>query len=298
MPRNGNYKYMSLNAESQEAETESRDAWLNVAASEVGLFGQGWEAFEEVDRPRVECALAVPDDDPAIVNSLLTYITVTTFLAGFAVADFGSFKAEAWAAEDGSVGVRGCAFLIIMAWVSGCTMYMSIVGVVIAAVYYRARNQLAPAWDRLSWDQSCEAAMKPVIEALGTGDGLKGRRHEAFQQAFAIVLRSTPDWSHSFALGGRGLDTVLKLRLRRSENDEDVWMLFCEGPAECISKKCFHILQARSFPFTVIMYIVAQSIKALRGVDDKLVVTVVCILSLWMGRMAHTLGPMYMKLND
>ena len=74
--------------------------------------------------------------DDFIVTALLTFITVTTFLAGFAVADFGAFShadwdepVTEWLSASWGLAAPWCrcykfAYLLLMAFVSGNAMYL------------------------------------------------------------------------------------------------------------------------------------------------------------------------------
>ena len=52
----------------------------------AGVAGQ-WEAFERADNPTVEYNFDELQNEHPPMTALLTFLTVSTFLAGFAIAD-------------------------------------------------------------------------------------------------------------------------------------------------------------------------------------------------------------------
>ena len=256
-----------------------------------------WAAFEQADDPAMKYDFSVPEGESHRVTALLTFITVTTFLAGFAVTDFGSFSRGEWTNEEGQEKTSGYAFLVIMAWVSGNSMYLSVLGVMNVAVYYRAKNQ--PGFHAGSWEQRSLACVQPITPALSKGDGLKGRRRQTFGQALKAVVEANPDWQHTVALSGLDIQSKVMLHNAVSAGSE-TWTVSWQDPPTFLadSERSTSVLGTYTFPVTIMLYILAQALKALREMDMWVVVAVAGILGFWMSRMAMDLRGIYAKLND
>lgn len=113
------------------------------------------------------------------MTALLTFLTVSTFLAGFAIADYGSFTIEEWQAGDYGHEF-GAAYVIMVAFVVEATLTCRCEASwwVLCII---AREIKFPII------RPCAGCRAPVTAALSKGDGLKGKRQELYQKAICTA---------------------------------------------------------------------------------------------------------------
>jgi hypothetical protein len=250
--------------------------------------------------------------DEAIITALLTFVTVTTFLAGFAVADFGGFVhdewgavAEEWLGSKSSGEAYLYTYLMLMAFVSGNAMYLSVSGVMIAAVYYRTRNQT------IDWSAQAERACEPVTAAL---ESLRGQRLHCYNEAIKVLYEQDEDYSNvlqmiygdkscfpsnypGLSIRSRKPTEEERIEMEPTEGDH-VWEIMCRDPAKMAEELAFRLFQEHSFQYTCLFYVAAQGMQAIRGCDKRLCVLVVGILGYWMWQMNTKLQRIYGKMRD
>lgn len=69
--------------------------WGTKNTKSSSVQSHNWERFEAADNPVVRCEFHDHEDSP-LIESGLAFTTAATFIAGFAITDFGSFVIDEW----------------------------------------------------------------------------------------------------------------------------------------------------------------------------------------------------------
>ena len=245
--------------------------------------------FEEIDDLKVDFDFAV-QDSPAM-HGMLTLVLVSTFLAGFVAADFSGFVGDDW--RD-CHWIYKCVYVCLLAYAEGSCLYIAICGTMACATHLRAANQIATG----KWQNMCLAAMEPVSQNLRH---LKGRRMETIKAMLGEVMRSNQDFVRN--LFAAGLVSIVEqiqaeVDLHRLP-DSSGFVVAPRDPVRIMGTKFgFKYLRDLSFPASVVCYLVAQTMKALKGETPHILASVSLIVAFWLMRMGIDLRSMYKKIYD
>lgn len=167
-------------------------------------------------------------------------------------------------------------------------------------VYYRAKNQV------VGWGRKCNIACDHVtaVMANDTTGKFKGRRKEMYNKAVLYgVVQPEDDFVHSLELTKSVHDYRQFAVISR--NDASEWVIsndpalgYTVNPTKSITQVAFPVLGHLSFPVAVVLYIMAQTLKVLRGYSLGPVVAVLVIVVSWLFDMLRHLIPIYQKLRD
>ena len=75
------------------------------------------------------------------------------------------------------------------------------------------------------------------------------------------------------------------------------WELSCSDPSDFIETMGFKLLREHSFSYTIIGYIVAQALQALRGCDKLLCLLVAIVLGTWIYQLNNLLTRILFRLQ-
>ncbi|CAK0865461.1 unnamed protein product [Prorocentrum cordatum] len=268
-------------------ESKTNCDWQNNSAENL---------FEIEDEPTIEYDFEVKA--PRMIDSLLTLCSVTTFIAGFVAADFSEFAMDDW--ED-THWVCPHVYMCMLAFAEGCCLYLSVCGTIAGATYQRAANQLA------KWPDLLGAAFGPITSNLGL---LKGRRLEAYKAAAAEVLKTGfhGDWARDLIYSGLAKtadDITAEIWIvRKFEGSENgakptSWILHVEDPAFRLGTTLgFKFVTGMVFPVAILAYLLAQTLKALKGGKLSMISVVLPPVLYWMVKMLGDLKNMYAKIRD
>lgn len=239
------------------------------------------EQFENEDDVILEydCELK----EPQIMQSMIQLTTITTFLAGFVASDLGSFTEADW---DGAHFAVPMVYIFLLAFSEGCCIYMSIVGVVAGAAYYRALNQLS------GWNYQVTNALAPIGSNMKL---LKGRRLSILQDAMAAVINNSADWVHCYPGPPRppGMIPLDK------PTTPATWKVSFQDPAHYLGNYWgFRVVQDPAFPMAVVSYIVAQAMYLCIRSSFRVSLVGSSVISIWALKLGSNLIALYSKLRD
>ncbi|CAK9020163.1 unnamed protein product [Durusdinium trenchii] len=245
-----------------------------------------FRTFEDEDNVEIEFDFSV-QESPAM-NGMLTLVSVTTFLAGFVAADFSGFVGADW---DDSHWILKFLYVCMLAYAEGSCLYIAICGTMACATHLRAANQIASG----KWQNMCLAAVEPIRAKLGE---LKGRRMETIKAALGAVIQSDADFLRNLHTAGvDAVHTNLQVDLRRRESGG--YLVAPKDPVSSMGTTFgFKYLKDLSFPASVLCYLAAQTMKALKGEPTHIVAAVGLIVGFWVVRMMIDLRSMYQKIYD
>ncbi|CAE6960847.1 unnamed protein product [Symbiodinium natans] len=250
---------------------------------------QIFSLFEDADDVTVQFDFSV--QECPTMNGMLTLVSVTTFLAGFVAADFSGFSGKDWQECHWM-----CEFLYVcmLAYAEGSCLYIAICGTMACATHLRAANQIATG----KWQNMCLAAVEPVTRNLKS---LKGRRMKTIKAALSAVMRSDADFVSNLRSAGLiadGEEIEAEVDLRQLPGSAG-FLVTPRDPVRIMGTSFgFRYLKDLSFPMSIVCYLVAQTMKALKGEPPHIVASVALIVGFWLVRIGFDLRYMYQKIYD
>lgn len=179
-------------------------------------------------------------------------------------------------------------------------MNLSMRGLIGVVVYYRAKNQAS------GWARKCEAACNHATTLIAddrTGE-LKGRRQELYNKAVLYgVIFPEQDYIHDLELITTQPMHDRPFVVLSAEDDE--WLIsndpavgYTVDPVKCVTEITYPVLGHPSFPIAIALYIIAQTLRALRRCSLGIIIGVLASMVPWIVDMTRNLVPMYKKLRD
>mmetsp|Transcript_46105 Transcript_46105/g.73237 ORF Transcript_46105/g.73237 Transcript_46105/m.73237 type:complete len:275 (-) Transcript_46105:79-903(-) len=240
-------------------------------------------SIDDPDEVQLELDLTVKESP--LVSGLLTLVSVATFLAGFVAADFSGFQSEDW---PGDHWISKWIYVCLLAYAEGSCLYIAICGTMACATHLRAANQLE------GWENRCRLALEPVLQNL---DQLKGKRLQTIEAVLTAVIHSEGDWSRTLAIAGDMTKMVHWYQKPGADGAE--FLVIIKDPVSLMgSHFAFKYLTDVRFPIAIVCFLFAQTLKALKGESQHIVLSVLFIVAFWLLKMGHDLKSMYGKILD
>jgi hypothetical protein len=243
-------------------------------------------SIEDPDHLQLELDLTVKESP--LVNGLLTLVSVATFLAGFVASDFSGYQSEDW---QGAHWISKWLYVCLLAYAEGSCLYIAICGTMACATHLRAANQLE------GWENRCRIALEPVLQNL---DQVKGKRLDTIEAVLRAVIHSQGDWARTLAIaGGINMSKMVHWYQKPGADGSGQFLLIIKDPVSLMGSHCaFKYLTDVSFPIAIVCFLSAQTLKALKGESQHIVLSVLIIVAFWLLKIGHDLQSLYRKILD
>ena len=243
-------------------------------------------SIEDPDHLQLELDLTVKESP--LVNGLLTLVSVATFLAGFVASDFSGYQSEDW---QGAHWISKWLYVCLLAYAEGSCLYIAICGTMACATHLRAANQLE------GWENRCRIALEPVLQNL---DQVKGKRLDTIEAVLRAVVHSQGDWARTLAIaGGINMSKMVHWYQKPGADGSGQFLLIIKDPVSLMGSHCaFKYLTDVSFPIAIVCFLSAQTLKALKGESQHIVLSVLIIVAFWLLKIGHDLQSLYRKILD
>ena len=140
-----------------------------------------------------------------------------------------------------------------------------------------------------------------AAKVLQNLDQLKGKRLDPIEAVLRAVIRSESDWVHTVAMAGGvdGMDMAYMMKWYQKADGSGEFRLIIKDPVSFLGSHFgFRYLTDVSFPIAVLCYLSAQTLKALKGESQHIVLSVLSIVAFWLFFMAKDLLSLYRKIRD